>query len=934
MTALLAGIFFLSGAAGLIFETLWFRQAGLAFGNSFWASSLVLSSFMAGLGLGNALVARLGARVREPLRAYAVLEIAIAFGGVALVFGLPSLTPLLASLSSPFLEQPWLLNPLRLVVGFMLLALPATAMGATLPLLVRVLAARDANFGAALGRLYGWNTLGAVLGCLIGEVALIEYFGIRGTALAAGSANLVAAAGGLWLARRLDGGMASAEEPRANAISGFARRYLAAAALSGAVLLALEVVWFRFMHLFAHAGAVAFAIMLAVVLAGIALGGLFAGSASRRDPNVDRFVPVLALAAGVLLVVTYASFGFALKGADLYIRDFWTITRLSAFLMFPTAFLSGVLFTWLGVGLQRELGDATRSSGYLTLANTAGAALGSLAAGFALLPLLGIERSFALLAGLYAGVALLSWRGAVAAARPAWIAGGLLLVGLVLFPFGSLREDFLLRSLGRNAGQPDVVAVREGRTETSVLLRHESFGEPADFQLITDAYSMAGNDVPARRYMKLFVYWPVALRPDPKRALLISYGVGSTAKAMTDTASLEHIDIVDISREIFDLAELIYPDAGENPLRDPRVRVHVEDGRYFLQTTQQRYDLITGEPPPPKAAGVENLYTREYFQLVHERLSEGGISTYWLPMHSLAASDALSITRGFCDVFADCSLWIGSGNQWMLVGSRGGIEAVSEAEFAAQWEDPRVGRDLRELGFEKPATLGSAFIADAKQLGEITRDSLPLVDDYPKRLSDGLFTRQGSALPLTRWGFDAEAARARFRESQFVRDTWPAAIRERTLAEFSLYAAATPIVLRRWDAIASLPKVHRTLTETQLETLPLWMLGSDVDSLRNAERAAARDADYPGVRRALGLAALARRDYAAASEELGRALAEAPEDISILYWLAYALCADERREEAMQLVSEANERLPDTSRDRVFWHWLSRAFGVDVPREG
>ncbi len=128
MTALLAGIFFLSGAAGLVFETLWFRQAGLAFGNSFWASSLVLSSFMAGLGLGNALIARVGSKLREPLRAYAALEVAIGVSGAALVFGLPGLTSALAGLLRPFLDDPWLLNPLRLGVGFVLLALPATAM--------------------------------------------------------------------------------------------------------------------------------------------------------------------------------------------------------------------------------------------------------------------------------------------------------------------------------------------------------------------------------------------------------------------------------------------------------------------------------------------------------------------------------------------------------------------------------------------------------------------------------------------------------------------------------------------------------------------------------------------------------------------------------------------------------------------------------------
>ncbi len=136
---------------------------------------------------------------------------------------------------------------------------------------------------------------------------------------------------------------------------------------------------------------------------------------------------------------------------------------------------------------------------------------------------------------------------------------------------------------------------------------------------------MSGTGWGARRYMKLYVYLPVALHPDPKSALLISYGVGSTAKALTDTPDFQTIDVVDISPEILEMSAIVYPVPSDHPLNDPRVTVHVEDGRYFLQTTKQTFDLITGEPPPPIMAGVANLYSREYFQLIHDRLAEGGM---------------------------------------------------------------------------------------------------------------------------------------------------------------------------------------------------------------------------------------------------------------------------------------------------------------------
>ena len=121
---------------------------------------------------------------------------------------------------------------------------------------------------------------------------------------------------------------------------------------------------------------------------------------------------------------------------------------------------------------------------------------------------------------------------------------------------------------------------------------------------------------------------------------------------------------------------------ADYPLGDPRVTVHVEDGRFFLQTTRRRFDLITGEPPPPKLAGIVNLYTRDYFQLLHDRLTEGGMVTYWLPGHSLSEADAQVITRAFLEVFEDATLWQGWGLNMMLVGTRGGERApVSEAWF-------------------------------------------------------------------------------------------------------------------------------------------------------------------------------------------------------------------------------------------------------------
>src|SRR5437868_3546110 len=199
--AILSGILFLSGIGALIFETLWLRLSGRAFGNSVWAAALILSSFMAGLALGNALAASSRIRRWRPLHLYAVLEVLVAFFGCTIVFGLP----VLGDWMRPVWQTLWNFQPtllgLRFIVSFLILLVPTTAMGLTLPVVVQDPALRQANFGRLIGFLYGSNTLGAVVGAMLGEAYLIGAFGLRGTGLAAGLAGCVAATIAVLVAR-------------------------------------------------------------------------------------------------------------------------------------------------------------------------------------------------------------------------------------------------------------------------------------------------------------------------------------------------------------------------------------------------------------------------------------------------------------------------------------------------------------------------------------------------------------------------------------------------------------------------------------------------------------------------------------------------------------------------------------------------------------
>src|SRR5438876_1983096 len=199
--AVLCGVLFLCGTGALIFETLWLRLSGLAFGNSVWATALILSSFMTGLALGNALAASSRIRRWRPLHFYAVLELLVVFFGCTIVFGLP----VLGDLMRPVWQMLWNYQPtllgLRFVVSFLILLVPTTAMGLTLPVIIEDPLLRETEFGRAIGFLYGSNTLGAMLGAVLGEAYLIGAFGLYGTSLAAAAAVCIAAAIALSVAR-------------------------------------------------------------------------------------------------------------------------------------------------------------------------------------------------------------------------------------------------------------------------------------------------------------------------------------------------------------------------------------------------------------------------------------------------------------------------------------------------------------------------------------------------------------------------------------------------------------------------------------------------------------------------------------------------------------------------------------------------------------
>ena len=935
--AILSGILFLSGVSALVFQTLWLRLSGLAFGNSVWSTALILSSFMAGLAIGNAIASGWTLR-RPPLRVYALLELAVAGFGCTIVFVLPLLGEWLRPVFQALWAHQAAINGLRFLLSFAVLLVPTTAMGLTLPVLLEDGKLRNQDMGRAGGFLYGWNTLGAVAGAVLGETCLIEAFGLWGTGLFACLISATAALVAWTLSARDESSADSAagvpETPSPAAGAPWPWRLLLVSAGTGGILLGLEVVWFRFLRLYVTSSSTAFSIMLAVVLAGIGLGSLAAGSLHRRWPRSGVMLPMLLLAAALLSLLSYVFFPLPAPQGKLgvYFVQTWSeIGWLSLALMFPTAFLSGMIFPTVMARIQTRVAGRMNSAGLATLFNTIGAAAGPLLASFVLLPQIGFQWSLLLGAAGYALLAGCSLEQTPA--KPSRLArGGLIGLSVALalgFGFFPYHRDAVHFANARRPYESDgsrLVKKIEGTADTLQLLQNDVLGEPYYHRLVTNGFSMSSTHPRSQRYMRLFAYLPLALRPEAEDALLICYGVGVTADALARDPQLKRIDIVDIAHEVFALAPLSAGASHSSPLNDPRVHAEVQDGRFFLQASPRQYDLITGEPPPLKMAGAVNLYTEEFFRLMHDRLKEGGIATFWLPIYQLKVDEVKAVLLAFHRAFPTASVWGGPDHEWIMLGIKGPGRPLTAAKLRQLWTRPGTGADLVRNSYENPVQFGALFLLDGEEIDRITHGIEPLTDLYPKRLSDAVPDMADTyrfAAPY----LDGAAAFRRFTASPLMARIWPRELQTQLEPFFFVRDTLYTAEIRGGNWLAELDLFLRN---TRLRSPILDILKTDETRLAIALRRAQEHPSSLEGRSDLLAGALARRDLVAAIHQLEADQARGILKPNDFFLLTYLYCLTGQVRHAEQLVASAGPIPPDWFVDWL-WKKLAADFGFHPP---
>ncbi|HEY6549249.1 MAG TPA: fused MFS/spermidine synthase, partial [Vicinamibacteria bacterium] len=685
----------LSGAAALAYQILWTRQLSLVLGTSMEAVAVVLSSFMAGLGLGNALAARGLARAgregsRQLVRTYALLEVGIAGAAVVLPLAIGSAASLLAPLYDGPSASPLAFRLGRLALSFIILAVPTTAMGATLPLLVSLRQAPAGGEAAAAGNLYTWNTLGAVAGALLTPLAALPALGMTRTGLLAAMAN-VAAALLVWGAKRETGAGGHADRrpeatpmdvPRADHTARGAA-VLMVTFLSGLGALAHELAWTRALVLLVGPTAYAFAFVLAAVIAGLALGSAIA---ARIADRLER--PALALAA-VQSGVVVAALGIipAVGALPVPIGDTVRVLALDpsalllrqaagtfVLLVLPSAFFGATFPLCVRLLANTGLPPGIATARLLTC-NTLGAVLGPLAAGFWLLPTLGLEATLKAAALVHALAALV----ALQATRPKpglrWVAfASLPAAALLLLPRWDL--ELLAGGAYRYAHREEALDLRDSLRAGELLYYRDGAFATVSVKRVGGAKALAvdgkvdATNTGDMATQRLLGHLPLLLHGAPRHALVVGLGSGATAAAVL-SHPVESLEVAEISPEVAEAARLHFADVQQGALDDPRLRLRLIDARNHLLLGSGRYDVIVSEPSNPWMAGVSNLFTLDFFRLARARLRPGGLLCQWMHVYGMPLEAVRTVVGGFADVFPESAVFQVSAGDVLLVGSAG-----------------------------------------------------------------------------------------------------------------------------------------------------------------------------------------------------------------------------------------------------------------------
>ncbi len=699
--------FFLSGATGLIYQVIWLRMLGLVFGYTVYAITTVLAAFMAGLALGSFIFARQAARVRNLVAAYGWLEVAIGISCALIPVLLWVAAKIYVGLYAALGLSYDAFSLVQFLLVFMLLLIPTTLMGGTLPVLSQALVKQDMGLGRKVGALYSVNTFGAVAGVVLAGYVLLPAFGNHITIAIAVMGNLLVGVLALAYSRRLvpaeappaTGMKSGAAPPKLTVEAGAsplgARLTVIALGVSGAVSMIYEVCWTRAISLVIGSSTYAFTAMLVAFLVGIAAGSaLYSWLWGDRRPSASAFAVLQAgiAATGATTLVFFEQipemFLYALRVSDS--PSFVQLVQIavSAASLLPFTLLIGATFPCAVAVAAHGAARVGRDVGEIYAVNTVGAIVGCVVVGFALIPAIGVNASIKtgiainLVVGgvLFAPVLLPAARARMAGQPWRWSLVAVALVAAAGTFFLPAWDQRVMSSGPAVYAKTYLQAVQavEGKGWTNILRSQEMLfyrdGRSGTVSVSRDGDSLVlrvngkvdagtGIDMPTQLMLG---HLPMLLHREPLRVLVIGMGSGITAGAVL-RHPVQRLDIVELEPAVLEASRYFLPIHGD-VLKDARTRVIVADGRNYMTTTRETYDAIISEPSNPWIGRIASLFSAEFFHLARQHLRAGGLMAQWLQGYNLYSDDFRMIVNTFRSAFPHVTIWNTTPGDYLLLG--------------------------------------------------------------------------------------------------------------------------------------------------------------------------------------------------------------------------------------------------------------------------
>lgn len=753
-------LFFLSGFSALVYEVVWARLLSLVFGSSFEAVSAVITAFMFGLALGSYLSARLYRRIRKPLQTYAVIEGLIGLSAVALYYIIMGGISTHRSFHHFFGETSNLPDLIIYIVMFFLVAIPTTMMGATYPIMSRFFVREIGKSGRGVGRLYGFNAAGAVLGAFSGGFFLIPIFGMRNTTFIAVLLNVLTLIVVLALLRystlkeevaTAGSGAAAVVEEAALPQDRLLMMFLAVFAIAGFTSMVYEVAWTRLLTMVIGNSVYAFSSILSVFLLGTALGSLFISRYVDRIKGL--YLAFCLMELGIfffVLTLLYFADSLPIFFLNLFMKinpSFFNIEMITLIVVmvvvFVPTFFMGALFPIFNRMLILRWKDVGWGVGSSYSANTMGGIFGALIAGFYAIPSFGVQKTILFTAGvnLFIGLAMLMQSPLLKEQSKSFF----IIIFGIFFSFYAMwipRWDNKVMNLGvymyaewykyadekfhipfeKFAHEREILFLEESKGATVVVSKTDTLSLQINGK--TDAGTTPGDMVTQTMLSAL----PLTLHQDPKRVAIIGLGSGVTL-GMAENFPLEEIDCVEILPAVIK-ANRFFAEINHNALNDSRLNMIIKDGRHYLTYTEKRYDVIVSEPSNPWIHGMSNLFTTEFFEIASKRLNKGGIMSQWLQTYSLSPDNLKVVINTFRHVFPYTSVWYFGGEDLILIGSKEHLD-FGGSRFRSVFNSKSINDDFRRIDFKGPEDLTKGLLLDEKEVVKFTEGAALNTDDFP-----------------------------------------------------------------------------------------------------------------------------------------------------------------------------------------------------------